>query len=122
MYTYAGFDAPQLREILQSQLPTPEPTPEQTPFAGAPTFDNYVGALFSAKCTGCHGELATGGLTLLTYADAMKGSANGPIIVPGDASNSKIFQLQSAGNHFANLTAEELEMIKKWIDAGAPEK
>ena len=122
VYTYAGFDAPQLREILQSQLPTPEPTPEQTPFAGAPTFDNYVGALFSAKCTGCHGELATGGLTLLTYADAMKGSANGPIIVPGDASNSKIFQLQSAGNHFANLTAEELEMIKKWIDAGAPEK
>ena len=122
VYTYAGFDAPQLREILQSQLPTPELTPEQTPFAGAPTFDNYVGALFAAKCTGCHGELATSGLKLLTYADAMKGSANGPILVPGDALNSVLFQVQSTGSHFANLTAEELELVKQWIDAGAPEK
>ena len=122
VYTYAGFDAPQLREILQSQLPTLEPTPEQMPLASAPTFDNYVGALFAAKCTGCHGELATGGLKLLTYADAMKGTAYGLIILPGDAANSKILQVQSAGNHFANLTTEELEMIKKWIDAGAAEK
>ena len=122
VYTYAGFDAPQLREILQSQLPIPEPTLEKTPFTGAPTFDNYVGALFSAKCTGCHGELATGGLKLLTYADVMKGNANGPIILPGDALNSVLFQVQSTGSHFANLTAEELELVKQWIDAGAPEK
>jgi hypothetical protein len=122
VFTYAGFDAPQLREILQSQLPTPEPTPEQTPLAGAPTFDNYVGALFVAKCTACHGELATGGLKLLTYADTMNGSANGPILLPGDSAKSVLVQVQSTGKHFANLTAEELELIKQWIDAGAPEK
>jgi nitrate/TMAO reductase-like tetraheme cytochrome c subunit len=118
VFTYAGFDAPQLREILQSQLPTLE----QTPFSGTPTFDNYVGSLFASKCTGCHGELATGGLKLLTYADILKGSANGPIIKPGDSANSVLFQVQSTGKHFANLTAEELEVVKQWIDAGAPEK
>lgn len=122
VYTYAGFDAPQLREILQSQLPTPEPTPEQTPLAGPPTFDNYVGALFTEKCTVCHGELATGGLKLLSYADTMNGSANGPILLPGDSAKSVLVQVQSTGSHFANLAAEELELIKQWIDAGAPEK
>jgi cytochrome c5 len=122
VFTYAGFDAPQLREILQSQLPTPEPTPEQTPLAEPPTFDNYVGALFAAKCTACHGELATGGLKLLNYAETMQGSTNGPIILPGDSANSILFQVQSAGKHFANLTPEEIELVKQWIDAGAPEK
>jgi len=52
----------------------------------------------------------------------MKGSANGPVIVPGDSANSVLFQVQSAGGHFANLTAEELEIIGQWIEAGAPEK
>jgi hypothetical protein len=88
---------------------------------GAPTFENYVAPLLASKCTGCHGELATGGLNMLTYADLMNGSANGPIVVPGDASSSILYEVQSAGKHFSNLTAEELELVKQWIDAGAPE-
>jgi hypothetical protein len=59
---------------------------------------------------------------LTTYADLMKGGANGTVIVPGDSGNSVLFQVQSAGGHFANLASEELEIIKQWIDAGAPEK
>jgi hypothetical protein len=57
-----------------------------------------------------------------TYADLKKGSSNGPVIVPRDSTNSQLFQIQRAGGHFANLDAEELEIIKQWIDAGAPEK
>lgn len=122
VYTFAGFDAPALREILKSQLPAPEPTPELPAAGGAPTFESYVGPLLSTKCGACHGELATAGLNLLTYVDLMKGSTNGPAIVPGDSASSKLFQVQSAGGHFANLTAEELEIIRQWIDAGAPER
>jgi hypothetical protein len=59
---------------------------------------------------------------MLTYAGIMNGSSNGPVIVPGDSANSVLFQVQSAGGHFANLTPEELEIVKQWIDAGAPEK
>ena len=123
VYSYAGFDAPALREILKNQLPTPEPTPELPTSDGAPpTFDNYVGPLVAAKCTGCHGELETAGMNMLTYAGLMKGSSNGPVIVPGDSANSKLVQVQSTGKHFANLTSEELDLVKQWIDAGAPEK
>lgn len=122
VYTFAGFDAPTLREILQSQLPTPEPTPETPASTGAPTFASYVGPLLSTKCTVCHGELATAGLNMLTYTDLMKGSSNGPVIVPGNSAESVLFQLQSEKEHFANLTTQELEIIQQWIDAGAPEE
>jgi len=122
VYTFAGFDAPKLREILKDQLPPPEPEPALPTLTGAPTFENYVGPLFAFRCSGCHGDLATAGLNLLTYADAMKGSSNGAVIVSGDSANSRLVQVQSAGNHFANLLQEELEIVKQWIDAGAPEK
>jgi nitrate/TMAO reductase-like tetraheme cytochrome c subunit len=121
VYTFAGFDAPKLREILKAQLPPPEPAPELPTLSGAPTFENYVGPLVAVKCTGCHGDLATGGLNMLTFVGIMKGSTNGAVIVPGDSANSLLIQVQSTGNHFANFAPEELEIVKQWIDAGAPE-
>jgi hypothetical protein len=122
VYTYAGFDAPKLREILKSQLPAPEPTPELPIATGSPTYENYVLPLVTAKCSGCHGDLATAGLNMLTYEGLMKGGEDGAVIVPGNSAGSKLVQVQSSGNHFANLTDEELSAIEQWIDAGAPEK
>jgi len=122
VYTFAGFNAPALREILKAQLPPPEPVTEVPVLVGDPTYDNYVGALFQVKCSACHGDLASGGLQLLTYANALKGGKDGAVIVPGDLDGSLLVKIQSTGNHFANLSAEELDNIKKWIEAGAPEK
>jgi len=125
VYTYAGFDAPTLREVLKSQLPPPEPvadTSEVPALSGAPTYDNYVGPLFESRCSACHGDLQSGGLNLLTYENLMHGGANGVVIVPGVSADSILFQVQSAGTHFAKLTPEELETVKQWIDSGAPEK
>jgi hypothetical protein len=122
VFTFAGFDAPKLREILMDQLPPPEPTTEVPVLIGPPTFENYVGPLFSVKCAACHGDLASGGLNLLTYAGTMNGGSSGAVVVPGDAANSILFQLQSAGGHFANLASDELEAIRQWIDAGAQER
>jgi nitrate/TMAO reductase-like tetraheme cytochrome c subunit len=121
VYTYAGFDAPALREILKDQLPTPAPTSEAPANVENPTFDSYVGPLFASKCTVCHGGSSPQkGLDLSTYASAMKGGDDGAVIIPGDSTGSKLIQVQS-GNHFSNLTSEELDVVKKWIDAGAPE-
>ena len=59
---------------------------------------------------------------MLTYESLMKGGEDGPVIVAGNSAGSRLVQVQSTGKHFANLTAEELETIKQWIDGGAPEK
>ena len=43
VYTYAGFDAPALREILKDQLPAPPPAAEPAPSdASELTFESYV--------------------------------------------------------------------------------
>ncbi|HMZ08418.1 MAG TPA: NapC/NirT family cytochrome c [Anaerolineales bacterium] len=122
VFTYAGFDAPALREIIQSQLPPPEPALEVPALTGDPTYENYIGALFTVKCTGCHteGDAAPEGLDLSTYAAIMKGSENGPVIIAGDSTNSLLVQIQSA-DHFANFTLDELNNVINWIIAGAPE-
>jgi len=41
--------------------------------------------------------------------------------VPGDADGSELIIKQSAGNHPGQLTEEELDTIRRWIEAGAPE-
>jgi cytochrome b subunit of formate dehydrogenase/mono/diheme cytochrome c family protein len=121
--------------------PTPTPTPTQIPTAtatasgevtaaaaGEPsataiTWDGYAGPLFAQKCTSCHGaSQALNGLNLSTYADAMKGGQDGPVILPGDTQNSKLYQIQSAGGHFGQLTPDELAQIADWISQGAVEK
>ncbi|MDP1714375.1 MAG: c-type cytochrome domain-containing protein, partial [Anaerolineales bacterium] len=123
VFTFAGFDAPALREILKSQLPPPEPKPKIPALTGDPTYKNYIGVLFTVKCTGCHidGDSAPKGLDLSTYAAVMKVSENGAVIVPGDSANSLLIQIQSA-DHFTNFTLDELNNVIRWIDAGAPEK
>ena len=121
VFTYAGFDAPSLREIIKSQLPPPEPELSVPTLTGDPTYANYIGALFTVKCTGCHteGDSAPKGLDLSSYAAAMKGGEDGPVIVPGNK-DSLLIQIQSA-DHFANFTIEELTNVINWILAGAPE-
>ncbi len=120
VYTYAGFDAPALREVLQDQLPPP-PVETSASNAENPTFDSYVGPLFASKCTVCHGASSPQkGLDLSTYASAIKGSDDGPVIVEGDSAGSHLVEVQS-GQHFATFTDDELDVIKIWIDAGAPE-
>ncbi|MBI5839161.1 MAG: NapC/NirT family cytochrome c [Chloroflexi bacterium] len=121
VFTFAGFDAPALREIIKAQLPPLVLETPLTPPTGTPTYDNYIGALFTARCSACHGEDPSAGLVLTTYQDALKGSENGSVINPGDSANSLLVQVQSE-RHFKNFSDEELNYIIQWIDAGAPEK
>jgi cytochrome c len=122
VYIYAGFDAPALREILKAQLPTPAPTASVPMDSDNPTFDSYVGPLLAAKCTVCHGGSSPQkGLDFSSYASAMKGGKDGVVITPGDSAGSLLIKVQS-GQHFANFSADELSAVKKWIEAGAPEK
>jgi hypothetical protein len=51
----------------------------------------------------------------------MKGGIDGAVVAPNDSANSLLVKAQSE-KHFFNLTPEELDLVKQWIDAGAPEK
>lgn len=121
-FKFAGFDAPKLREIIQAQLPaaTPAPTAAPAPAAGAvPEYNANIQPLF-AKCTACHNATSlTGGLDLSSYPTLMKGGKNGAVITAKDSLNSLLVSVQSS-QHFANLSADELALVKQWIDAGAP--
>jgi nitrate/TMAO reductase-like tetraheme cytochrome c subunit len=121
VFTFAGFDAPALREILVAQIPTPAPTPPPPPLPSSPTFDNYVSWLFQTNCTQCHGSTPSAELSYLSYESTMRGSENGPVIIPGDSANSTLIAVQS-GDHFKNFSPEDLAIIIQWIDAGAPER
>jgi len=122
VFTYAGFDAPRLREILQAQLPTPTPAPTSALIVGNPTYGANIAAILNSKCALCHkGASVPKGLDMSSYANLMKGGANGAVIIPGDSANSPFIQIQSA-QHFANLSPQELDLFKQWIDAGALEK
>lgn len=75
----------------------------------------------AAKCGACHGSSASAaGLDLSSYEGTMKGGEDGAVIVAGDSTGSILVQVQQ-GAHFAKFSAEELEIIIQWIEAGAPE-
>lgn len=122
----------------QPQTPTPMPTPVPTPTQGpqtatptpssagggtpasAPAWDTGIGQILNDKCGTCHGSM--GGLSLESYADAMKGGTKGVVIVAQQPDNSNLVKIQMAGGHPGQLTADELALISAWITAGAPEK
>ncbi len=99
----------------------PSATPEAA--AASPTWEEQIAPLVTAKCLTCHGAGASGGLNLSTYADALKGGVDGPFFIPGDAANSLIITKFEGGKHpYAQLTPDELTLIKEWINAGGLEK
>lgn len=118
-------------QVLSTAQPTAIPTiaptatrgPAMAPRASTPkltTWDDGFGELFQTKCGMCHG--ISGGLSLASYTDAIKGGTNGPVITPGNPDTSMIVKIMEAGGHPGQLTADELAALKIWILAGAPEK
>lgn len=113
--------------VFVPQTPTPAPTLPPTPTPGevivaANSWDGGFEALFRNRCGTCHGVTSVGGLSLASYAQALKGGKSGPAIVPGDPQSSILVEVQSAGGHPGQLNEEELEQVIEWIEAGAPER
>jgi nitrate/TMAO reductase-like tetraheme cytochrome c subunit/mono/diheme cytochrome c family protein len=118
-YEYASFDAPGLREILREQIPTPT-TPETA--TGALTYDGEIGQIFRVNCGGCHSSNGIQELDLTTYQSVLEGGLSGPAIVPGEPDASLVLQkLTGEQPHFSQLTQEELDLLRDWINTGAPE-
>ncbi|WP_428099880.1 c-type cytochrome domain-containing protein [Candidatus Rariloculus sp.] len=104
--------------------------PPVTSLAMADPFLDVVRPVLRQRCSGCHGDdRQRGGLNMSTYDALLAGGETGPAIVPGNAGQSEIYYRTTlASDHESFMPAEgrtpltetQIEVIRWWIDAGAP--
>jgi formate dehydrogenase gamma subunit len=113
--------------VIYSPL-TPTPLPTALPSVTPPpitaiTWDGGIRAILASKCIVCHGGPAgLGGLDLSSYVGITAGGIDGAVITPGDPDGSLLVSKQSAGGHPGQLSGDELALVRRWIEAGAPEE
>jgi WD40 repeat protein len=79
-----------------------------------------------ANCLACHDrKLHSGKLVMETTADLLKGGAKGPAVIPGKSSESLLIkmvlgELTPKMPLEGELKPEEVDVLRHWIDAGAP--
>src|ERR1044071_1217471 len=100
----------------------------QVSAGAAPDFSHEVRPLLEQHCLKCHGpEKQKGGLRFDTKEGAFKpGESGEKAIVPGHASESRLIKLVSSKDDAERmpskgeaLSAAQIELLKRWIDAGA---
>jgi mono/diheme cytochrome c family protein len=120
------LSAEQIQQLVVylRQLGAPSTTP--LPSAAVPSFSTEVLPLLQTSCGACHGSL--GGWDASTYDSVVTGGANGPAVVPGDASGSllaqKLLGTQTVGGPMppaGTLSRDQVQLILDWIDGGAPD-
>jgi len=91
--------------------------------------DDYaaVQEIFTRRCTLCHqGPQAPAGLVLGSWAELMRGSSRGPVVIPGDPAESELIKrvrgqsqprMPLTGPPF--LDEAEIARLEAWIRAGA---
>ena len=92
------------------------------PPADAVSFVKDVLPIFVARCSNCHIRDAKKGFSMATFASLMKGSEDGTVFTPGKASGSRLMDALESGDMPRGggpLKPEEMQVIAKWIDAGA---
>ncbi|MFN0109717.1 MAG: DUF1553 domain-containing protein [Blastocatellia bacterium] len=90
-------------------------------------FKRDIEPIFAASCYQCHGpKKAAGQLRLDVKAAAMKGGISGANIIPGNSKASILLKRILGEGGEARmpmggdaLKAEQIELIRKWIDQGA---
>lgn len=108
----------------------PEESAGSSSAAGkAVNFAAEIAPILQQSCIHCHGpKKQKGKLRLDTQEVALKGGEDGKVIVPGHADKSDLYRritLPESSDDVMPakgdlLTKEQTELIKKWIDAGAP--
>jgi hypothetical protein len=94
---------------------------------GSALFRESIQPVLEKNCLTCHNQkLKQAGLDLSTRESAMKGSENGPVIVPGKPEDSRLYKLvahvSEPGMPFKGprLADATIAKIAEWIKAGVP--
>ncbi|MBX7166783.1 MAG: PSD1 and planctomycete cytochrome C domain-containing protein [Pirellulales bacterium] len=101
----------------QSGLQAAEPS-------SVPDFDREVAPLLIERCGSCHSKSKRAAkLNLVTPAGIARGGDGGPAVVPGEPDNSSLWQRVADDEMPPEqpLSAEEKELLRAWIAAGAPQ-
>ncbi|MDZ4820012.1 MAG: c-type cytochrome domain-containing protein [Planctomycetota bacterium] len=93
----------------------------------APDYSKQIAPIFAKYCNGCHNTNdREGKLALTSYADMLSGGERGAAISGGHSDQSLLYRVLSGQSKPAmppedneKPTAAEIELIKRWIDAGA---
>jgi hypothetical protein len=102
----------------------PPNTETAMPASAGVSFSTDVMPILKNSCIRCHGgERISGGLNLTTYAALMMGGESGAVVIPGDAAGSLLVMLSESGKmpkRGTKLTPEQVQILKDWVNAGAP--
>ncbi|MBI5092369.1 MAG: hypothetical protein HZB26_07985 [Candidatus Hydrogenedentes bacterium] len=134
----APVEAPTVPMAPAAAAPAAAPAPKMeakamAPAAGAPTpagpvtnFEQHIKPIIQARCSRCHNdEQKKSGLSLASFNTAMEGGSSGKVIVAGQPDGSRLFRLVSGAEQpnmppsGGPLDAEQLKLIKQWIEQGA---
>ena len=123
--------APDMAVVTETPKPeaastgTVAPTGSVSTSGEAVSFENDVLPILNSRCLQCHGgDDNKGGLSLASYAALMAGSEDGPVVVPGDAENSRLTQVVVDGSmpkRGPDLFPEQIQILIDWVNAGAPD-
>jgi len=109
---------------LPETIPAAQPVnrAEPTPLENILGYTEDIQPIFERTCIACHsGVVQQLNLQVTTYEGVMRGSLRGPVIIPGDAPNSVLWQMISTGKMpmIGQLTLSEKDAVRRWIEEGA---
>ena len=84
------------------------------------SYQSDVQPIFDARCVACHGNAV--GLSLNSYDDVLRGSMNGPVVVPSSPASSRLIHNVSIGFMPLGgpaLTQGQVQTLSDWVAAGA---
>ncbi|MSR56252.1 MAG: hypothetical protein EXS05_01085 [Planctomycetaceae bacterium] len=93
-----------------------------------PTYEKQIAPFFKTYCLGCHdgGDDSKAGLSLLTHKSLLAGGDGGAVIVAGNSRESRLVQMLLGAEQpkmppkdAKQPKAEEIELVRHWIDLGA---
>jgi mono/diheme cytochrome c family protein len=89
-------------------------------------FGSDVHPILAARCFICHGgDKRSGGLSLSTYSEILRGGKTGKVVNPGSSRDSLLLQRVLAAGVppmppvGERLSASEIAVLRAWIDEGA---
>lgn len=103
---------------------------DKTPKGGKEvlTYKDHVAPLLRKHCGNCHNpDKATSDFNVMTYATLMQGGASGEAVQPGSPDQSLLYKVIAhidepfMPSKQPKLPDAEIALVKRWIEAGAPE-